>query len=88
LNSLSKSDRPFTDADRKIANMMSSYWLNFATTGDPNGKGLAAWPAVDKKPGMTMQLGDKTGPIPVAGTKAKLSFFEQFFANPRPPQVP
>jgi len=88
LNSLNKSDRPFKDADRIIADMMSSYWANFAATGDPNGKGLAAWPAVGKKSGMTMQLGDKTVPIPVAGNKAKLSFFEQFLAKPRPPQIP
>ena len=37
MNTLYMSDRPFTDADRKIADRMSSYWANFAATGDPNG---------------------------------------------------
>ena len=39
LNTLYMSDRPFAEIDRKIAEMMSSYWANFAAAGDPNGNG-------------------------------------------------
>jgi para-nitrobenzyl esterase len=35
----------WTDDDRKMAGAMASYWANFAANGDPNGKGLSAWPA-------------------------------------------
>ncbi len=80
LNNLHASDRPFTEDDRRIAAMMSSYWANFCATGDPNGKGLPFWPAVDDKP-QVMELGDKTQPIPLAGSSAKFSFFEQFLMN-------
>jgi para-nitrobenzyl esterase len=80
MNTQNMSDRPFADADRKIAGMMSSYWANFAATGDPNGKGLAAWPAVGDKPEI-MEVGDKTGLVPVAGSEAKVKFFEAFLTN-------
>ena len=77
LNTLNTSDRPFTDDDRKIAAMMSSYWANFAATGNPNGKGLPEWPAVDDKR-QVMEVGDKTQSIPLAGSPEKISFFEKY----------
>jgi carboxylesterase type B len=83
FNSLAKSDRPFTDADRRIAGMMSSYWANFAATGDPNGKGLPHWPSLSDKPAMTMELGDNNTLINVAGSHAKLEFFTKYFSTPQ-----
>jgi len=34
-----------SEQDRALADMISSYWVNFAKTGDPNGGNLPAWPA-------------------------------------------
>lgn len=76
LNNLNTSDRPFTEDDRRIAAMMSSYWANFTRTGDPNGQGLPHWPAVDEKQ-QVMELGDKTQAVPLAGSAAKMKFFER-----------
>jgi para-nitrobenzyl esterase len=87
LNTLYMSDRPFTDSDHKIAELMSSYWANFATAGDPNGKGLPHWPAVSEKPDITMQIGDGTSPIPIADSPAAIEFWIQYFARPRMPQA-
>jgi para-nitrobenzyl esterase len=51
--------------DRKMSDMMSSYWTNFAKTGDPNGSGLPHWPRYDENTQysiMHLQLGPSAQP--------------------------
>ena len=78
FNNLYATDRPWADEDREIADKMSSYWVNFAATGDPNGKGLEKWAPVDPTSLKTMELGDHFRVIPVADN-AKFDFFKRFF---------
>ena len=42
---LSARNLPWRPEDRVASEMISSYWTNFATSGDPNGPGLPRWPA-------------------------------------------
>jgi carboxylesterase type B len=60
----------------------SSYCANFASSGDPNGKGLPVWPADGGTPEV-MEVGDRTEPVPVAGDAAKFAFFERFLTRKR-----
>jgi carboxylesterase type B len=82
LNTLNQSPRPFVAKDHQIAGTMSAYYVNFVMTGDPNGKGLAAWPAIDPASATTMELGDHFRPIPVAD-KARMDLLREFFAGKR-----
>lgn len=54
------NNRPFTKADFELADQMSSYWSNFAKTGNPNGAALLNWPAYTKETKQIIQLDTKT----------------------------
>jgi para-nitrobenzyl esterase len=77
FNHLDKS-RPWTDADRQVADTMSSYWVNFAANGDPNGKGLPKWTAYDGSAKSAMVFGDQPQGTQAPG-QAQLAFFQKYF---------
>jgi para-nitrobenzyl esterase len=51
-------DRKVDDVDVKLADTMSSIWVRFAATGNPNGKGLPEWPAYESASDQYLELGD------------------------------
>jgi para-nitrobenzyl esterase len=80
FNNLYATDLPWTDEDRRIADIMSSYWANIAKKGDPNGPGLPHWPAFDPAKPTVMHVGDSFGPAEIA-TPEKRAFWERFFRS-------
>jgi para-nitrobenzyl esterase len=52
------------EADRALARLASSYWVNFVKTGDPNGPGLPRWPSFRSADGPVMILDAPAGAGP------------------------
>jgi para-nitrobenzyl esterase len=70
-----------SEADTRMAEMTSSYWVNFAKSGDPNGPGLPNWPLFENaSAGPVLELGDS----PVAGDSlgpAKVRLYQAMYAK-------
>ena len=72
---LSLLKRPWTAVDRRLADVVSSYWVQFATNGTPNRLGLPSWPAFTSASPAVMVLGAATGPRTMPDAPAR-RFFE------------
>lgn len=70
----------WTPIDNRLSEIISSYWVNFATKGDPNGKGLPKWPSYSEKTHLVIQLGDKVEAVQLPH-QARLDFWDAFFAK-------
>lgn len=74
-----------TKTDLEISEAMSTYWVNFAKHGDPNGEGVPAWPAFSDSHPLVMYFNQTphTGPVPSA---ASLKVLDKYFAWRRTPE--
>ena len=81
FQNLTPASLPWTDLDRQVADALSSYWANFAAKGDPNGKGLPVWPAINPNgDSRRMVLGDKIE-VGSALEASKYDFFDAYYSS-------
>lgn len=67
--------------DRKVADQMSSYWVNFARSGDPNGSGLPRWQAHQVGASERAIILDAEPSSEQLPTKARLELFDKLYAQ-------
>ncbi len=82
FENLHSGARQWDGTDRALAETMSSYWVNFAKTGDPNGKGLPAWPAYTPSNDTALDFGDTVKTVSNLH-KPALDFIEHHFESIR-----
>src|SRR5262249_33279407 len=76
------SNRAYDATDRKLSDMMGSYWVNFAKSGNPNGGMLPHWPAYDPTNDQLLELGDSVR-IRAHVRQERMDFMDRYFDNLR-----
>ena len=74
---------PWEPADHKLSETISSYWTNFATTGDPNSSSLPEWPAYTSENDAFLELGDQVVSRSHLN-QAGLDLFDAYYRSQRP----
>ena len=69
-------------AESAVAEIMQEYWVNFAKTGNPNGKGLAYWPTFDDTKPTTMQFANGASLI-MRPNREQVDFVDRFYKAKR-----
>lgn len=78
FQTLASEQQAWTKEDRRISDLMSTYWTNFAKQGDPNGAGLPSWPAYDDSDPKLMSISTEPGTIPTPRAEAQ-TFLDTYF---------
>jgi len=82
FNHLDQEPWRWSEADRKVAEEMSSYWVNFARSGNPNSPDVSPWPAFTSAESRILAIGD---PITVDGVTniTGLKVFDDVYTSVR-----
>jgi para-nitrobenzyl esterase len=76
------ANRAYDETDRKLSHLMASYWVNFATTGNPNAQGLPRWPVYTREADESLEFGDAVQ-VRAGIRKDRLDFMDRYYAGRR-----
>jgi carboxylesterase type B len=82
FQTLGDQQGPLKPEDLALSDMMSSYWVNFAKSGDPNGSGLPQWPAFTASDQKYMFFDAASSARPVPNID-KLKVFDDYYSRRR-----
>ena len=74
-NPKGQATQTWNDIDIKLADQMSSYWVNFITKGNPNGKGLPNWPEFKTLSTSKVMIFGDSPEVESVAPAAKLAFY-------------
>ncbi len=77
FGALASKDLPWRPEDKALSDQMSTYWSNFAKTGDPNGPGLPKWPAYTAQAGYPVMHLDATSHVAPDDHRARYEFLDK-----------
>jgi para-nitrobenzyl esterase len=82
FNNLDRTKHVPTEADAQLADRLSSYWVNFAATGDPNRKALPEWPPYQRSSDEALEFGRSIKEVAHLH-QAALDFLTTFYQRQR-----
>lgn len=77
---------PWEPSDRKLSDLMTTYWANFARTGDPNGAGLPVWPRYDAAGRRVLHLDETVREAPDT-QRSRYEAIDAYMATQRVPKT-
>ncbi len=79
FQTLDNPAEPPKEEDLRLSDMISTFWVNFAKTGDPNGQGLPEWPAFSENDQKVMIFDAAPGARPLPALE-RLKVIDSYFS--------
>jgi para-nitrobenzyl esterase len=79
----SRPEAVWRPEDRKLSDLMGSYWTNFARTGDPNGIGLPHWPTYNAADQWQVMHLDATSEAKPDSQRERYLFLDSVWGKPK-----